>query len=147
PPRRSPRRPAVPRPTRARWRWRSRTGSLHRRAERPRRELVVAVAELLALRLPARRGVEDQPEEALARLGNRLGAVDDRAAVEVHVVFLVREERRVGGELERWRRLAAVGRAAPGGEADHVGAAGDLAGRGYGVVARRIHIDKAFCFH
>src|SRR2546421_505614 len=99
------------------------TLSSHCGAKRPRRELVVAVAELLALGLRARRGFEDQPEKALACLGNRLGAVDDRAAVEVHVVFLVREERRIGGELERWRRLAAVGRAASGGEADHVGAA------------------------
>src|SRR5260221_10931215 len=103
------------------------TLSSHRGAEGPRRELVVAVAELLALGLAARRAIEDQPEEALARLGDRLGAVDDRAAVEVHVVFLVRIERRVGPELERLPRLAAVGRAAPRGEADHLRAAGNPA--------------------
>ena len=49
----------------------------------------------------------------------------------------------VGGELDRRRRLAAVGRAASGGEAEHVGAAGDLAGRRHGIVARRVHEDEA----
>ena len=57
------------------------------------------------------------------------------------------EERRVGRELERGRGLAAVGRAAPGGEADHVGAAGHLAGRRHRVVARRVHVDEALRRH
>src|SRR5207302_2980001 len=106
-------------------------------------QLVLAVAELLALRLAAGRGLQYQAEEALARFGDRLRAVDDRAAVEVHVVFLVHEERRVGRELERGRGLAAVRRAAAGGEADHVGAARHLAGRRDRVVARRIHVYEA----
>src|SRR5215475_10127479 len=39
--------------------------SLHRRAEVPRREFVVAVAIFLASRFLARRRVEDHPEDAL----------------------------------------------------------------------------------
>ena len=49
----------------------------------------------------------------------------------------------VGGELDRRRGLAAVGRAAARGEADDVAAAGDLAGDGDRVVAGRVHEDEA----
>src|SRR5688572_33314099 len=115
----------------------------HRRADGPRRELVVAVAEVLRFAFLAGGGSQDQIKKPLARLRDRLGTVDDRAAVEVHVLFLVHEERRVGGELERRRGLAAVGRAAAGREADHVGAARDLAGGRDRVEARGVHVDEA----
>src|SRR5688572_30054881 len=124
----------------ARCRDRAKRGSalqLHRRADGPRRELVVAVAEGSGFRPFARRGLQDELEKSRSRLRHRLAAIDHRAAVEVHVLFLVNEERRIRRELERRRRLAAIGGAAPGCEADHVGAAGHLAGSRYRVVARR----------
>src|SRR5690606_1254895 len=49
----------------------------------------------------------------------------------------------VGGELYRGHGLAAVGRAAAGGEAEHVRAARHLARRRHRVVAGRVHIDEA----
>src|SRR5215813_7181245 len=61
--------------------------TLHRRAEVPRRELVVAVAIFLAPRFLARRRVEDHLEDALADFLQRGRAVDDLAAVDVHVVL------------------------------------------------------------
>src|SRR5262249_18914361 len=82
-------------------------GALHRRAERPRRELVVAVPPQLALGLLARGGLQDEVEEARADFRDRLFPLDDRAAVDVHVVLLPDEQRRVGGQLGRKRRLAA----------------------------------------
>src|SRR6185436_9501272 len=105
----------------------------------PRRELVIAIAEELALRLLSRSGLEHELEEPAADLGNRFLAVDDRAAVDVHVLFLVLEERGVRGELQRWRWLAAVRRAAARREADHVRATRDLAGRRNRVEAGRVH--------
>src|SRR5687768_17354112 len=98
----------------ARCRDRATTGTalqLHRSADGPRRELVVAVAEVLALGFFSGRGLENELEEALTGLRHTLAAIDDGAAIEVHVFFLVHEEGRVGGELERRRGLAAVGRA------------------------------------
>ena len=74
-------------------------------------------------------------------------AVDDLAAVEIDVLLLLDPQRRVGRELERRRRRAAVRRAAAGREHDHVRAAGDLPGRGHRVVARRVHVDEALRRH
>src|SRR3712207_8470567 len=54
---------------------------------------------------------------------------------------------RVGGELDGRRRHRAEARPAAGGEHDHVGAAGDLAGGGGGVVARGVHEDEAVLSH
>ena len=68
---------------------------------------------------------------------HRLLAVEDGAAVDVHVVFHALVQRRVGRDLDRRRGLAAEHAAAAGGEADDVGAARDLAGRGDRVVAGR----------
>src|SRR5579883_3491290 len=98
---------------------------LHHGAELPGRELVVAVAERLALALAARGGGEDELEDALAAGLDRFLAVDDGAAIQIHVVGHALEERGIGGELERGGGLAAIGRAAAGGEADEIGAARD----------------------
>src|SRR6185503_7691898 len=97
---------------------RPRSPDLHHRAELPGRELVVAEAERLALRLLARGRLEDQLEDARADLGDALLAVDDGAAVDVHVVGHVAVEGGVGRQLQRRRRLAAEDRAAARGEAD-----------------------------
>ena len=51
--------------------------------------------------------------------------------------------RRVGRKLDRRRRLAAEHAAAPGGEADEVGAARDLPGGRHRVVAGRVHEHEA----
>src|SRR5215472_10826023 len=85
---------------------------LHHRAELPGREFVLAEAELLALALLARSGVEHELEDALAHVLDGGAAVGDRAAVDVHVVAHALEERRVGGELQAGRGLAAEDRAA-----------------------------------
>src|SRR5205814_8322647 len=69
---------------------------LHHRAELPRHELVLAVAVQLALGLAARRRREHVLEDALADLLDAFGAVDDRAAVEVDVVFLLQPPRGFG---------------------------------------------------
>src|SRR5450432_4151214 len=82
---------------------------LHHRAEGPRYELVLAVAVHFALCLAARRGLEHEAEDALAHRVDARAAVDDVAAVDVDVVFLLEPERGVGRELERRRRRAAVG--------------------------------------
>jgi hypothetical protein len=58
----------------------------HRRAQHPWRELRGAEVELLALRSLARRHAQHQLEDALAALLHALIAVEDRAAVHVHVV-------------------------------------------------------------
>src|SRR5207244_1416065 len=58
------------------------------------------------------------------------------------VLFLAFPQRGVGRELERWRRRATVRRAAPGREADHVGAAGNLPRRRYRIVPGGIHVDE-----
>ena len=50
-------------------------------------------------------------------------AVEDVAAVDVHVVLHAAVGVVVGGELDRGRRLEAEGRAAAGGEGDDVAAA------------------------
>src|SRR6185369_1440636 len=107
---------------------------LHHRAHLPGHELVLAVAVLFALGRLAGGGREHQLEDPLPHLGDRGLAVDDLAAVDVHVLFLPLPERRVGRELERRRRRTAVGRAAAGREADHVGAARHLARRAHRVV-------------
>ena len=77
----------------------------------------------------------------------RLVAVEDRAAVDVHVVFHALIHRRVGRQLDRRRRLAAEHAAAPGGEAHQVRAARHLAGRRHRVVARRVHEHEALRGH
>ena len=79
---------------------------------------------------------EDLVEDSLAGLLYVLFAVDDGAAVDVHVVGHAVVEGGVGGDFERWRGLAAEDGAAAGGEADDVGSAGDLAGGGDGIEAR-----------
>src|SRR5262245_21346103 len=60
---------------------------LHCCAEVPGPELVLAVAELLALRALARGRIQDHLEDTLADLLERGRAVGDLAAVDVHVVF------------------------------------------------------------
>src|SRR5437870_8114193 len=63
-------------------------GRSHHGADLPRHEFVLAVAVPLALARLARRGGEHQPEDALTHLGDRRAAVDDLAAIDVHVLFL-----------------------------------------------------------
>src|SRR5687768_724424 len=71
-----------------------------RRAEWPRREFFVADAALLGLGLLARRDGDDLFEDALADLLERLGAVQNRAGVDVHVVGHVFVQRRVRRDFD-----------------------------------------------
>jgi hypothetical protein len=73
----------------------------HHRTQLPGHELVLPVAVPLALGGLARGGGQHQPEDALARRIHRLAAVDDAAAVDVDVLFLLQPQRGVGGQLER----------------------------------------------
>src|SRR6185312_4738743 len=118
------------------------SGSSHGRPNLPGIEFRVAVAEKLGLGLFARSDRENLVEDLLALLGDR-DAVDHVAAIDVHVLDHPAVGLVVGGELDRGRRLAAVSRAAAGGEAENVGAPGDLAGRRHRIVARRVHEHEA----
>src|SRR4051812_12303326 len=118
------------------------TTRLHRRAQHPWRELGAAEIKTLALGRLSGRGLEDEIENALAALLDALLAFEDGAAIDVHVLFHALVHGRVGRELDRRRRLAPEHAAATRGEADQIGAAGDLPGRGNGIVARRVHEDE-----
>ena len=82
-------------------------------------------------------------EDSLAGLLYGLFAVDDGAAVDVHVVGHAVVDGGVGGDFEGWGGFAAEDGAAAGGEADDIGSAGDLAGGGDGIEAGRVHEDEA----
>src|ERR1700682_219975 len=115
----------------------------HHRAQIPGHEFVLSVTVQFALALLSRCGIEDHLEKSLADRLDRRTTVDDFAAVDVDVFFLALPQRGVGGELQRWRRRAAIGGAAPGGKADHVGAAGDLPRCRDRVIAGSVHVDEA----
>src|SRR5262249_59623466 len=85
----------------------------------------------------------EQGGEDLLPLGLDRYAIEDVAAVDVHVVQHAAIDVVVGGKLDRRGGLAAVGRAAPGREAQQVAAAGHLAGRRHRIVAGRVHVDEA----
>src|SRR4029078_8448454 len=106
--------------TRARtrpWRARSPRDSSHHGADDPWRELFLAHAGELPLAALAR-GHGDDLLEDLTADGRQRRALDDHAAVVVHVLFHVPVHQRVGPQLDRGPRLAAEHRAAAGGEAD-----------------------------
>ena len=98
-----------------------------------------------AARALARSSIEQQLEQFGAEFVDGLAAVENRAAVQIHVVGLTLPQRGVGRELHRRRGRAAVGRPAPGGEADQVRATGHLSRRRNRVVARCIHEHQAGC--
>src|SRR5579871_845174 len=98
----------------------------HRRAEHPGRKFGAAEIEAFALGRLAGSGLEHQLEDPFAALLHRFLAVEDGAAIDVHVIFHPPEHRRVGGELDGRRGLAAKHAAAAGGEADEIGAARNL---------------------
>src|SRR5262245_10521744 len=100
--------------------------ALHHSADLPRYEFVGAEAVRLGFAFLARGDAQHQLEDLPALLGDGGAALDDGAAVHVHVVDHVVVDARVRGELYRGRRLAAIDRAAAGGEADEIGAACDL---------------------
>src|ERR1700735_5182638 len=106
----------------------------HRRAQHPWRKLSPAEVKALALGRLAGGGFQHEVENALAALLHGFLAVEDGAAVDVHVVFHAPVHRRIGRELDRGRGLAAKYAAASGREADQIGAAGALPGRRYRVV-------------
>src|SRR5882672_11722602 len=101
---------------------------LHRGPKHPRRKLGAAEIKTLALGRLARCGLQHQLKDALAALLHGLLAVEDGAAIDVHVVFHPGVHRRVGRKLDRRRGLAAEHAAAAGGEANEVGAARHLPG-------------------
>src|ERR1044071_793040 len=105
----------------------------------PGGELILAVAQLLALAALAGGGGKDQLEDLLAHFLDTGLAIEDLAAIDVHVLGHAVVHGRVGGKFQAWRWLAAEAGAASGGEADHVGAAGDLARHRDRIVAWRVH--------
>ena len=103
----------------------------------------MAVAELFALCRFTRGDAEEFFEDPVAHLGHGDVAVEQFSAIDVDVVGLTFPELGVGRQLDRWRRDAAVGRAAPGGETDQVGTSGDLSRHGDWVVAGGVHVDES----
>src|SRR5579862_3896739 len=93
------------------------------------------------------RGDSEYLVEYLATLLLYGDAVEDVAAIDVHVVDHPPIGVVIGGELDRRRRLAPVGGAATRGEGKDVGAPGDLTGRRNRIVAGRVHKDEAFGGH
>src|SRR5689334_19458034 len=79
----------------------------HRRPEYPRRKLGAAEIEALALGRLAGGGFQHQVEDALAAVLHAFLAVEDGAAIDVHVIFHALVHGRVGGELDRGCGLAA----------------------------------------
>src|SRR5262245_25663109 len=114
----------------------------HHRADDPGRELFLAHARQLALRALARRD-RDHLFEVLTADRRDRRALEDDAAVDVHVLGHMPVHQRIGRELDRRHGLAAEHRAAPGREADDVAAAGDQPGDRHRIVARRVHEDEA----
>src|ERR1700709_325948 len=90
---------------------------LHRRPKHPGREFGAAEVETFGVCRLAGGGLEHEVEDALAALLHALLAVEDGAAIDVHVVFHALEHRRIGRELDGGRRLAAEHAAASRGEA------------------------------
>src|SRR6266508_3542524 len=115
---------------------------LHYRPDDPGGEFLFADAGELALRSLARGDRHDLLEDLPSHLRQRR-ALEDDAAVDIHVLLHVAVHERVGGELDRGHGLAAEHRAAAGGEADEVAAAGHETGDGDGIVPRRVHEDEA----
>src|SRR5689334_10741213 len=101
-------------------------GRSHRRADDPWREFGGPEVELLALGPLAGGDAQHQLENPLPGLLHGFVAIEDGAAVHVHVVLDVLVHRRIGRKLDRGRRFAAEDAAAAGGEAHQVRAAGDL---------------------
>src|SRR5260370_24836223 len=97
---------------------------LHHRGDDPGRELLLAHPRQLALRALARGDrdhfLEDLPADRLERR-----ALEDDAAVDVHVLFHVAVHERAGREVDGRHRLAAEDRPAPGGATDEVAAPRD----------------------
>src|SRR5687768_8002567 len=77
--------------------------NLHGRPQYPGREFILAHAMLLAHRARTRRHLDDAPEDLLAGLLHRHLAIEDGAAVDVHVLAHAAVHRAVGGQLQRWR--------------------------------------------
>lgn len=108
---------------------------------------MVAEPEQLALAAFARRDAQHLREDAFTHLRHRRRAVEDFAAVQVHVFGQPVVHRRVGRQFDRRDGLGTEHRAAPRREQNHVGAAGDLPGGRAGVESRRVHEDKAGYAH
>src|SRR5690349_14970405 len=102
-------------------------GGSHHRADLPGHEFVVAIAEGFRLRLLAGRNRNHLGENLSALLVDR-DAIQNIAAVDVHVFFLALPGVVVGGKLDRRRRLEAERRTASRREGDHIAAGCDLAG-------------------
>src|SRR5262245_14346784 len=105
----------------------------HGGADLPGHEFVVAVAQKLALGLFPR-GDAQYGVENLLPLGLDRDAVENVAAIDIHVVEHAAVNVVVGGELDRRRRLAAIGRAATRRKTEQVAATRHLARRRDGVV-------------
>src|SRR4051794_32781439 len=105
-------------------RTRTTSSGSHRRTNLPGREFRRAEIELLALRPLAAGDLQDQLEDPAPGLLDGLFAVEDRAAIDVHVLLEPPVHGRVRGDLDRRRRLAAEDATAAGGEADEIGPTG-----------------------
>ena len=80
----------------------------HRGADLPGHKFIVAIAELFRFRLLARGHAQDKVEN-LPALFLDGDAIQHVAAIYVHVLDHASVHVAVGGELDRRRRLAAIG--------------------------------------
>ncbi len=91
----------------------------------------------------ARCRAQDEVKYAPAVILNRLFAVDDGSAIDIHVVSHASIEGAIRRKLERRRRLAAEDAAAAGRKHTDVAAASDQAGHAHWIVPRRVHETKS----
>src|SRR5450830_1640381 len=110
-------------------------------------ELILSVTMQFALGLFTGGGIENHLEELRTDILRGCGTVCNFTAIDIHVFFLTLPQRSVGCQFQRWRWCAAICRAATGGEADHVGTAGDLTGCRDRIVARCVHEYKTLGRH
>src|SRR6266446_9544091 len=113
------------------------------RPQLPGREFLVTHAGQLALGLLTAGNRDDFLEDARAHLLHSLGAVKDRAGIDVHVLFHPPIEGSVGGHFDARSGFAAIDATAAGGEHGQVAAAGYQARHADGVVSGRVHETKA----
>src|SRR5438094_5556099 len=103
------------------------------RSQDPGREFFVADAGQFTPGFFAAGHGYDFFEDAQADLSDGLGAVEDGAGIDVHVLLHPVVEGSVGGHLDARRRFAAINAAAAGGEDANVATAANEAGHAHRI--------------
>src|SRR5262245_53871722 len=121
-------------------------GQLQRRPYAPGREFFFANIVDLALRFFAAGHGQDLFKYLSPYNFDRRPA-QNSARINIHVVDHVLIHGRVGGDFDRWSRLAAEYRPSSGGKHQDVGASSYNSSHAHGIISRRVHDDEAFGFH